>query len=233
MHGDPVNFVDPTGLVESWSCVLTANGYDCGMTIGVSWADELSAATGGPPEFGGPIMRGIGGLEPGGGGGVLRLRPDQIAALRGLVTTLSDTCMTFINRLVSSVTGSPYDARTSLPRDVDSIKAGTGGFFFQSGRHGGGAVGTVDAGNAKVDINISHSGEAISSNLIGFLHEMIHVITGANDNELSERVRKLGITVLDYPGHVTRFPTDQTNSDLGMSGYWGQALKNACTERGY
>jgi len=65
VQGDPVNFVDPTGLVESWNCVLTDHGYECGMTVPVSWADELWAGTGGPPEFGGPIIHG----DPAVGGG--------------------------------------------------------------------------------------------------------------------------------------------------------------------
>jgi hypothetical protein len=73
-QNDPVNFVDPSGLEPSWNCQLTDHGYECGMTVPISWADELSASTGGPPEFGSPVIRhgdplggGAGGVARGGG----------------------------------------------------------------------------------------------------------------------------------------------------------------------
>ena len=50
----------------------------------------------------------------------------------------------------------------------------------------------------------------------------------AIDKTLSERVQKLGITVYQYPGKVVPYPTDENNNNLAYSGYWGQALVNAC-----
>ncbi len=69
-QNDPVNFVDPSGLESSWNCQWTDHGWDCGgvgvVTVRTSWADEISADTGGPPEFGSIIWRGGDPLGPGG-----------------------------------------------------------------------------------------------------------------------------------------------------------------------
>ena len=63
---------------------------------------------------------------------------------------------------------------------------------------------------------------------LGVLHEIIHVIAAADDQTLSERVKALGITVYSQPGKILPYPTDKDNSNLAFSGYWGQALLNAC-----
>jgi hypothetical protein len=36
-----------------------------------------------------------------------------------------------------------------------------------------------------------------------------------------------------YPGYTSPYPTDKDNRNLAFSGYWGQALKNACDPKGY
>jgi hypothetical protein len=41
VQGDPVNFVDPTGLLESWNCEWTDGVPHCGMTVPVSWESNL------------------------------------------------------------------------------------------------------------------------------------------------------------------------------------------------
>ena len=63
-RNDPVNFVDPSGLLDSWNCQFTSTGWQCGMTIPISWADQLSAMTGGPPEFNSPVMRSVDPFRP-------------------------------------------------------------------------------------------------------------------------------------------------------------------------
>ncbi|MGH9930233.1 MAG: RHS repeat domain-containing protein, partial [Pyrinomonadaceae bacterium] len=104
VQNDPVNFVDPTGLVESWNCHWTPSGWVCGgvgsVDIYVSWADELSAATGGPDEnwipgrhadsfgFGG----GKGGVGAGTGG--KQIGPNEY-----------NNCYEFVDYLVSLATG--------------------------------------------------------------------------------------------------------------------------------
>lgn len=35
------------------------------------------------------------------------------------------------------------------------------------------------------------------------------------------------------PGYTLPYPTDKDNRNLAYSGYWGQALKNACDPKGY
>ena len=71
VQGDPVNLVDPTGLVESWNCQWTEHGWDCGgvggVDIHVSWADDVWAGYGGPNE-GAPGGSQRGDPSRGGGG---------------------------------------------------------------------------------------------------------------------------------------------------------------------
>ena len=84
------------------------------MTIGVSWADELSASTGGPPEFGGPIMRGIGGLEPG-GVGVGGQKPGQSPAAKNEPHPQSrrnPSCYEFVHELVERIFNSWFFTET-------------------------------------------------------------------------------------------------------------------------
>lgn len=49
--------------------------------------------------------------------------------------------------------------------------------------------------------------------------------------ELSEAVANLGIEVILDDGRVMEYPTDQDNTKLAYSGYWGQALRNHCGPR--
>jgi RHS repeat-associated protein len=72
VQNDPVNFTDPTGLLQALVPVCP-DGNPCpidfgGVTVFVSWADQIDASTGGPPEFGGVIRRGDPNPRPGGGG---------------------------------------------------------------------------------------------------------------------------------------------------------------------
>src|SRR5262249_30128740 len=50
----------PTGLLPMMNCVVTDDGVICGVVgsvdIHVGW-DDVDASTGGPPEFGTPIVR--------------------------------------------------------------------------------------------------------------------------------------------------------------------------------
>jgi RHS repeat-associated protein len=61
VQNDPVNFTDPSGLVDSWNCTPGDGGVICGglgnVNIYGSWGD-IDASTGGPGEFGTVIRRG-------------------------------------------------------------------------------------------------------------------------------------------------------------------------------
>lgn len=144
-----------------------------------------------------------------------------------LLKIYSDKCTKFINQLVSSVTGKSYDSKKSLLTDFNSIRDG-GGFFLGGTRHGGSA----SLAGKKVNINSMYSNN-VAAAAIAFLHEIIHIVAQADDQSLSQAVKDLGISVIAYPGYIVPFPTDPDNRNLAYSGYWGQALKNACTARGY
>jgi hypothetical protein len=139
---------------------------------------------------------------------------------------LTDKCAEFIDDLVSSVTGKAYDSRKSLLTDFDSIRD-SGGFFLGGTKHGGSA--SLLGRKANINSSASHNVAAAANT---FIHEIIHIVAQASDQRLSDGVRKLGIQVIGYPGYIVPYPTDSKN-DLAFSGYWGQALKNACTSKGY
>ena len=123
------------------------------------------------------------------------------------------------------MTGKPYDAKKSLLTDFDGIRD-SGGFFLGGTIHGGSA----SLAGKKVNINSMYSGNVAAGTVV--LHEIIHIIAQAGDQQLSAAVRDLGITVVGYPGYTVPYPTNMKD-DMAFSGYWGQALKNACTARGY
>jgi hypothetical protein len=156
------------------------------------------------------------------------LTSDQTTAVRnGIGGLLTDKCAKFIDNLVSGVTGAAYDSKKSLLTDFDEIRDG-GGFFLGGTRHSGSASLSL----RKVNIN-SNNPSNIAGDAFGFLHEIIHIVAQANDQALSEGVKKLGIKVIGYPGYTVSYPTDPDNRNLAYSKYWGQALKNACTPKGY
>jgi len=148
---------------------------------------------------------------------------------------LNDKCAKFINQIVSGRTGNPYDSRKQLITDLNSVAGGNGGVFFGGNRAGGDARGTIAGGNAEIRIDtmrqFTDPKRAFGAAFVT-LHELIHIIAG-NDQQLSEQVKKLGITVIAYPGKTVPYPTDADNKNLQYSGYWGQALKNACDPKGY
>jgi RHS repeat-associated protein len=226
-QNDPVNFVDPSGLVRE--CV-TAGGVvycfntDDAVQIYGRWDDLPSA--GGTRLFGGRDMSD----DP--QNPEVPMTPGQTGAIRDQIAgLLTDKCATFINQLVSSQTGRPYDSKSSLLTDFNSIRDGKGGFFFGGTHYAGDASGTLAGGNGKVRINRDYS-TRLGSAAFTALHEIIHVIAGAGDRALAKSVQDLGITVVGYPGYTVPYPTNKKD-DLAFSGYWGQALINACTARGY
>jgi RHS repeat-associated protein len=246
VENDPVNFVDPSGLTDE------KGQDDCadnpGGVCNINYEDDpfdLSDLLPGGGFINYGIFYPIGGGRGGGGGGTggdpqspeVPMTPDQTAAIRNQIASLlTDKCAKFIDQLVSSQTGKPYDSKNALLTDFNSIRDGKGGFFFGGTVYGGSASGSFANGNGRVRISNTYSftdpkgafGAAFTA-----LHEIIHIITGAGDQTLSERVRSLGITVTAYPGYTLPFPTDKDNRNLAYSGYWGQALKNACDPRGY
>src|SRR5204862_3927536 len=64
VQNDPSNFVDPSGLLPTWIVDVPVSGGD------------VDASTGGPPEFGTPIIRGGDNAGPGSRGGTVRDRPE-------------------------------------------------------------------------------------------------------------------------------------------------------------
>ncbi|MGI8731836.1 MAG: hypothetical protein ACR2LM_00845, partial [Pyrinomonadaceae bacterium] len=189
---------------------------------------------------GGPIGGGIGPGDPIGGGPqnpAVPLTPGQTGAISNQIAgLLTDKCAKFIDQLVSSQTGKPYDSKSALLTDFNSIRDGKGGFFFGGTSHGGDASGSLGSGNGTVRINnmysFTDSNRAFGAAFVA-LHEILHIVTGAGDQTLSERVKGLGIAVTAYPGYTLPYPTDKDNRNLAYSGYWGQALKNACDPKGY
>jgi len=161
------------------------------------------------------------------------LTPDQLTGVRnGIAGLLTDTCAKFINQIVSGRTGQPYDAKKDLLTAFDSIKNGKGGFFFGGTRYGGGQSGSLTDGTVKVNISGDFESRPFSAAFTA-LHEIIHAIAGS-DQPLSKQVSDLGIPVLayGYPNHIVPYPTDVDNRNLAYSGYWGQALRNACDPNG-
>ena len=223
VQNDPVNFVDPSGLNdEPVDGYLVTDTLEQGMGWGY-WRSLFFSPSGGGWD------RGAG--DSGGGdpqNPEVRLTQDQLKAVRnGIETQLTDKCAEFINQLVSSVTGKPYDAKKSLLTDFDAVRDG-GGFFFGGTIHGGDA----SLAAKKVNINSMYS-KNVGANAIVFLHEIIHIVAQAIDQPLSAAVRDLGITVVGYPGYIVPYPTDANNINLAYSRYFGQALINACTARGH
>jgi YD repeat-containing protein len=183
------------------------------------------------------------------------MTPDQISTIRNVISDLlTDKCAKFIDQLVSSQTGKPYNSLKQLLTDFDSIASGKGGFFFGGNSNsrggdptGGDESGGLTYGNVTVRISMNEyftipptGSSATSYASISFksmslaaalsaLHEMLHGITGAADRSLSEIInKKLGITVYSAPGVVLPFPTALNNDHLDFSHYWNQALQNAC-----
>ena len=168
---------------------------------------------------------------------VVPLTPSQTRAISDQIAwLLTDKCAKFINQIISSQTGKPYDSKKSLLTDFNSIRDGKGGFFFGGTSYGGDASGSLASGNGTVRIanwySFTDPKKAFGASFVA-LHEIIHIIAGAGDQTLSERVRDLGIKVMAYPGYTSPYPTDSDNRNLAFSGYWGQALKNACDPKGY
>jgi RHS repeat-associated protein len=240
VNGDPVNFVDPSGLMPGDQCFtgsgqpgMEGNDGRCyaGPSGSVTVGDGGTTPSDDPTTYNFVLGSVFSGFTGAGGGGPqdaeVPLTPDQLEAVRkGIETQLTDKCAEFINQLVSSVTGKPYDAKKSLLTDFAGIRD-SGGFFL------GGTIagGSASLAGKKVNINSIYSSNVAAGTVV--LHEMIHIIAQANDQRLSQGVKALGITVTGYPGYTVPYPTDKDNRNLAYSGYWGQALKNACTARGY
>jgi hypothetical protein len=162
------------------------------------------------------------------------LTSDQIEAISeeiGLL--LTDKCATFINQIVRGITGKSYDSKKQLLDDFNKVRNGKG--FTWGGMRGGSQGGNLAAGTADIQINSMYffiDKKYVEGAASVTLHELIHAITGVGDIPLSNLVKELGIEVMNYPGHTATFPTDPKD-DLAHSGYWGQALKNNCSRRGY
>jgi hypothetical protein len=236
-QNDPVNFTDPIGLAPVLACPPDTDGVIRTCT----WAPFLND---------GPSLTGLWSIgphpepNPRGGGGrpnpqnpEVPLTPGQTGAIRDQIAgLLTDKCAKFIDQLISNQTGKAYDSKSSLLTDFNSIRDGKGGFFFGGTVYGGGASGSLANGNGKVDISnmfsFTDSNRAFGA-AFAALHEIIHVIAGANDQQLSQQVQALGMSVMAYPGYTLPYPTDKDNRNLAYSGYWGQALKNACDPKGY
>jgi hypothetical protein len=76
-----------------------------------------------------------------------RLTPDEVAKIReNLVGLLTDKCKSFINKLISTVKGSPYDSGKQLLADYNSVDK-QGGFFFRPLEVSGTAGGSIDNKN--------------------------------------------------------------------------------------
>jgi hypothetical protein len=164
--------------------------------------------------------------------------PNQISALRFQISRLlSDKCVDFINNLISKVIGKPYNSKKQLLKDFDRVSNGKGGFFFKEGGvKGGNQTGNLNDGTARINI-LGHD-ITMENSAIPALHELIHAIADADDPTLAKAVRDLGITVYDYPSKsgegISSYPENEPDDRNGkFGGYWGQALKNACSERGY
>ena len=242
VQNDPVNFADPTGL----------DGYDDQLgspppvptliEYGATIVTSTSEPRGGPGiTFGNDTGMVIvdGGDNPTGGGGpdpqkTGPLTSDQIGAVREQVgLLLSDKCATFIDQIISGITGKPYDSKKQLLNDFDKVKNGKG--LSWGGKRGGSQGGNLAAGTADIQINSMYfftDKKYVQSAASTVLHELIHAITEKGDIPLANLVKDLGIKVIAYPGYILGFPTDPKD-DIAHSGYWGQALKNKCSPRGY
>src|SRR2546429_3558103 len=65
-QNDPANFVDPSGLLNS---LVPGGPCPYGQCVVTVVDGGVDASTGGPPEFGSPVIRGGGGIGGGGGFG--------------------------------------------------------------------------------------------------------------------------------------------------------------------
>jgi RHS repeat-associated protein len=198
-QNDPVNLVDPGGLVESWNCTLTSGGWECGMTISVSWADELSAITGGPPEFGSPIIRPF--VEPLGGGDPQTPRQ----SFKNFRQTMSQDCKDALKKagLLGKVTNL---ANTAQVYDVNSLQNAGASKYVDGLAKRGETLGqwfnrTTSSGGAHTAVRVPRAGiyisggeSAFAGNLYLELHEMTHLAYPVGRDLDATLGRKLGLT---------------------------------------
>ena len=160
---------------------------------------------------------------------------------RGIDSTVVGKCADFISTIAKITTGKETDALTFLAEGLNRA-ATTWGVFWNglAGFNGAGGVSTYRLAGSpdydKAEIRISRQGKDLSDTtfrpgIVGVIHEVIHVAARTDDKALSEIVRKLGITVIADDGKtIIDFPKDVDNRNLAFSGFWGQALKNHCSE---
>lgn len=139
----------------------------------------------------------------------------------------SEKCRSFIDTLVRYNSGQYIDSQEELPAYSDYIfNSGDGGIFWSKDFSGIQVGRKIRINNPRMrpDLNLI-------SNTAVVMHELIHGLQGpGSDDQLDRDLRDLGIVPIGRDGKPLPFPTGMRDGKPynDWSGYWDQALRNAC-----
>lgn len=155
---------------------------------------------------------------------------------------LTPRCVQFVNNLVNTTTGRPYDAKKQLLSDLTRIAnfSGSGlwresGIFNYTNLHLGGMQGgSLAAGTAAIYIDGTYSPlrltspANISSDASTIFAELMHAVTAMGDVGDTRAIAEMGITPVDWSGKPLPYPQGPTSNNGPYSNYFHAAVKNAC-----
>jgi hypothetical protein len=165
--------------------------------------------------------------------GERRLTIDEYSPLRSEIAKAlkSEKCRKFIDTLVTYVSRQQMDSQEEFLALSDYMfNQPTGGIFWgpfnkDSTVLNQGTKILISGGAIRPDLNVVRNAETL-------MHELIHVVQGGlgSDDTLDKALVKLGIVPKDSKGQPLPFPTGMRDEKPynDWSGYWDQALKNAC-----
>ena len=232
VQGDPVNFVDPSGLrwqiVET--CVSIGGDRSC-ATQGVYWIPDREPFSYEDYYAGRDRPRGGGGPQNPG-----RLSQGEVDQLRtDVANLLQGDCAKFMSALLnqlSSDTGKKAYSTNAM--DVFKAVEEQGGFSRREGPHSASAGFTVGNGNGNIDINFPIQSTAMGSAMNGrvILHELVHVASGTDrnyDHYEMARAAYAVATAQGYKGLGTKPPDgDHAKLDVASSLTFNDILFKAC-----
>jgi hypothetical protein len=167
-----------------------------------------------------------------------RLSSEEIEPRKNLIANmLTPRCVEFVNNLVNTTTGKPYDAKNQLLTDLMKI-VNSGGIYYRSDLHfygaGGSQSGSLAKGNAGIEIDGTYSPLRSTlpyniSNDAGLIfNELMHAVAAVADYDGSRALANIGITPVDSSGNPIPFPQAPSNLIKPYSMYFHAGIRNVC-----